>query len=391
MAKVVTQKKQYVPRSAFSRKSRYSDYVKLSKEYFGEHPSTLADEYNKKKKPKKLSRLIVNTLVICSLVIFVVVSSVVCSIFAGGGSGGGYVDSGKENVHNFVGLCIEPDFPSAEKIDVSSLTDAKSKAAYLYEISSRNVTATPYFTAYNKGLLFMRMGSSDNYIDIDAVTLKTQREYFNIEYHLKNSVPILDSFIGEAIAKTTDVITTARHYARAGDDYTTYQKVKNNGYDEQGVPYANWDATIAINTPEVKKLPMTVFNASQGGNYRITKHVITVDTISDAEVAYDARLGFYTVSITLDHTNPATVVYSLDDIRAGTGDTNASYSQIKIDFTVWDTGYFRTFSLLEKWNANMLISLGFQLETNWQCSYNELDCKPDRYHDSKIMKQFLGL
>lgn len=388
MAKVVTQKKQYVPRSAFSKKSRYSDYVKLTKEYFGEHPSTLAEEYNKKKKPKKLSRLIVNIMVICALVIFVVVLSTVCSVFAGGG-GGNYVDPGKNNVHNFVGLEVEPSL-SSEKIDLSSCPDAKSKAAYLYEISSKNVTDAPYFTSYNKGLLFMRMGSSDNYIDIDAVTLKTQKEYFNIEYHLKNSVPILDSFIGGIISKTTDVVTTARRYARAGDDYTTYQKVKNNEYDENGVPYAAWDATIAINTPEVQKLPETIFNSSQGENYRITKHVITVDTISDAEVTYDAKHGYYTVSLTLDPTNPDTVVDSLDDIRVGTGDKNASYSQIKIDFTVWDTGYFRTFSLLEKWNANVVISLGFQLETNWQCSYNELDCQPDEYRDCAIMKNFLG-
>ena len=53
MAKVVKQKKEYTAKHEFNKKSHYSDYVKLNREYFGSNPSTLADEYNKKKKPKK--------------------------------------------------------------------------------------------------------------------------------------------------------------------------------------------------------------------------------------------------------------------------------------------------------------------------------------------------
>lgn len=389
MAKVVTQKKEYVPKSAFNKKSHYSDYVKLSQEYFGNNPSSAVQQYKKSKsKPKKLSLLIVNTLVICSLVVLVVVTSVVCIIFAGGGANE-YVDNRIENVHEFIGLAVPPDLNSSQKLDISHLASAREKAAYLYDLCSANATKTPYFTAYNKGLLSLYLGSSGNFIDIDAVTMKTQKEYFNIEYHLKNSVPILDSFIGPMLAKTTDIITTARRYATDKSSKVIYQKVKNNEYDENGVPYASWDA--AIGNPEQKELPMIVFNASQNGNFKITNHTITAETISDAEVTYDAKNHFYHVSLTLDPTNPDTIEYSIDDIRAGTGDKNAQYTQIKIDFTVWDTGYFRTFSLVEKWSANLVIALNFQLETNWECSYDERDCQIDTYNDSKIMKQSLGL
>ena len=353
MAKVVTQKKEYVPKSAFNKKSHYSDYVKLSQEYFGNNPSSAVQQYKKSKsKPKKLSLLIVNTLVICSLVVLVVVTSVVCIIFAGGGANE-YVDNRIENVHEFIGLAVPPDLNSSQKLDISHLASAREKAAYLYDLCSANATKTPYFTAYNKGLLSLYLGSSGNFIDIDAVTMKTQKEYFNIEYHLKNSVPILDSFIGPMLAKTTDIITTARRYATDKSSKVIYQKVKNNEYDEN--------------------------------------HTITAETISDAEVTYDAKNHFYHVSLTLDPTNPDTIKYSIDDIRAGTGDKNAQYTQIKIDFTVWDTGYFRTFSLVEKWSANLVIALNFQLETNWECSYDERDCQIDTYNDSKIMKQSLGL
>lgn len=391
MAKVVKQKKEYTAKHEFNKKSHYSDYVKLNREYFGSNPSTLADEYNKqqKKKPIKLTKWVVNVLVICSLVIFVVVSGVVCSLFAGGGSGGYVPTPGNKNAHNFSSLCSRPDVPDSTKVEFSPFVDSKEKAAFLYKISSENITKTPYFTAYNKGLTFMKMGNSDNYIDVDAVIMKTQDEYFNIEYHLKNSVPILDSFIGSAIAKTTDVVTTTRKYVGKNDNSMTYQKVKNNAYDENGVPYAVWDSTVPFSTPETKSLPIPIYNASQEGVFEITKHAINENTISDAEVKYDRKGGFYTVSLTLDHTNPETVANSINDIRAGTGDPNTSYSLIKIDFTVWDNGYLRSFDILEKWDAKIVISLNFELETHWQCSYAEKDCDFASYNDVVIMKNSL--
>ncbi len=392
MAKVVKQDKNYTSKYEFNKKSHYSDYVKLNREYFGSNPSTLADEYNKqqKKKPHKLARWIINLMVIFALIVFVVVSGVVCSLFTGG-SNGGYVPSeGKDNVHNFSALLVPPDLLDSTEIDLSEFSNAKEKAAYLYSIACQNITDAPYFTAYDKGLTHMRMGNSDNYINVDAVTMKTQDEYFNIEYHLKNSVPILDSFIGAAIAKTTDVITTVRQYVGKYDNSMTYQKVKNNGYDENGVPYAMWDSTVPFSTPETKSLPIPIFNSSQGGVFQMTKQTINVRTISDAEVSHNKKGGFYTVSLTLDHTNPETVADSVNDIRVGTGDPNTSYSLIKIDFTVWNSGYLRTFDILEKWNAKIIISLNFELENHWQCSYSAADCDFTRYNDVIIMKKSLG-
>lgn len=388
MAKKKVEKQEYVSQHSFHAKSRYDDYLKANAAYFAEHDSNAAEEYAKQpKKPKRIAKWIVNVMVIASLVILVVVASTLSYTLVV--SGGSYVAKGANNVHNFNGLVVPPTL-SGESIDLTPYESVKEQAAFLYDTAFRNVTDAPYFTAYNTGLLFMRMGSSDNYIDIDTVTMKTQKEYFYIEYHLKNSIPILDSVIGGVLEKATDIITTERKYASSAGSVTYYQKVKNNSVDDNGVPSAVWEGSLGINDPTLVKKNMTTFNTAQEGTFSLTNHVFNPSTILNAEVVHDDENGYYSVSATLDHTSKETVVNSLADIRSGTGDNSATYSLIKIDFTVWDSGYLRTFSMMEKWSAKVVISLNFNMETNWQCSYSSTDCNLNKYHDAKIMKDYLG-
>ena len=365
----------YDPDFSFNQKSHYSDYVRQREEYFTKNPSTVAEAYNKevKKKPKRLVRWIRQVLVIVSVAILAIILLSVSIAMAS--PSGSYIKKGAANVHNFVGLLVEPTLASPTKVDLSDCSTAKEKAEKLYAIAWRNATDTQYFTAYNTGLIRMNMGGSDNYLDIDTVVKKTQKEYYYIEYHLKNSVPILDTIIGDILAKATDIITTERKYASAGSDVMLYQKVKNNEYNEKGEPQANWDATIAINTPVTKELKAPVFNSTQNGVFRLANHTVNARTISDAEVIYHEEEGYYEVTTTLDHTNPETIKDSAADIQAGTGDNNAKYNYLKVNFTVWDTGYLRTLQTVEKWSAKVVLSLNFEMETNWDCSYDRRDCK----------------
>ena len=388
MAKKPVEKQEYVSQYSFHSKSRYDDYLKANDEYFSKHPTTVAEEYKKQpKKPKRIAKWIVNVLVIASVVVFVVVGSTLSyTLVVGGGS---YVATGEANVHNFSGLCVAPTL-TEEKVDLSPYVSSKEQATYLYSVACRKMTDASYFTAYNRGMLYLKMGSSDNYIDIDAVTMKTQKEYFNIEYHIKNSVPILDSMIGSILESATDIVTTERKYASANGSCTYYQKVKNNSVDDNGIPSAVWEGTLGINDPSVVKKDMTVFNSTQNGVFLLANHTVKPATILDAEVTYDEENGYYTVSATLDHTSYETVENSVKDIRSGTGDNSATYNLIKLNFTVWDTGYMRTFSLVEKWAAKVVISLNFNLETNWECSYSSTDCNLNKYRDAKLMKDALG-
>lgn len=374
--------------TSYSDKSRFGAYLHHNKKYFEQNPSAFAEEYKKKpKKPKKLTKWIVNTLVICSVFILVVVGSSV-SIALTGNNNSNYTSIAQENVHNFKSLAVKPDIKT-ELINLDGFETPAEKAQYLYNVCSENSKNTPYFTAYNSGLLLMNMGASANYIDIDSVIMKTQSEYFSIIYHIKNSVPILDTILGGLIEKTADVVTTERMYAKKGDNKLSYQKVKNNARDENGVPHANWEPLLAIkDNVSYKTLP--IFNSSQTGTYEITKHKITTETIVTAEVKYNEEEGYYTVKATLDPTNPKTVVDSITDIRVGTGDKEANYTLIIAEFSVWDNGYLRSFNLEEKWEANVIITLSFELKTNWLCSYNPADCNLDTYPDAKSTKAELA-
>ena len=392
MTKKKNIKKRFIYNGTYSDKSNYGEYVEYNKQYFDKNRSDVAEKFKKEQisKPKKLAKWIVNTLVICSILVFVIALSTVAVVLTGT-KAPSYVEFGEQNVHNFVALEIMPDETGTDLNDVvSSLSSDALIAEQIYNICARNVKNAPYFTSYNNGSLFMQIGTSDNYIDIDSVVMKSQKEYFSIIYHLNNSIPILDSVIGSIISKTTDVITTERMYAKAGDKHMLYQKVRNNSRDVNGVPLAKWSPIIDIENDTSKK-SVPVFNSSQSGQYDITKHVVNVNTIDSVSVEYNGEEKYYTVKLVLNHNLPETVKNSLEDIRVGTGDKNARYTKIAIEFTAWDNGYFRSFALEEHWSANVVISLNFNLKTNWLCSYNPADCNFDKYPDAKHTKSDFGI
>ena len=363
------------------KKLNDKNLASVRKEYSHAY-TTYGEEKPKGKKRKKIAKLVINSLVICSLAIAVVLITVVGTMFSTPSGGDVDINYDLANRHNFVGLALPSD-NAGDNITIDESLDDKELAVFLYNTASNKAKSAINMTAYNDGWLVMIMGGSPNLIDIDSVIMKTQDEYFSIIYHLKNSVPILDSFIGAAIAKTTDVVTTERMYADKNSKYLAYQKVKNCDYDDNGVPYANWTSIVDITT---QQRPLPVFSEAQNGKFDITKHIMTVDTVTQASVKHVKNGGYYEVKVTYDHLNPDTYVNSLYDIQSGTGDKNALYTQLTAEFTVWENGSFRSFFLNEKWSAKMLIDLEFELQTNWLFSYDISDCNIDTYPDAVATK-----
>ena len=390
MAKIVTETKVYTPNPALNNKSHYNDYVILNKQYFGDHPCTLAEEYNNiPKKPKRLARWIRNIIIICAISFSILLTTSIGMVFSGI-IASDFTEKGRSNIHNFVSLAVNPNFnKNTELENYDYVSDPIGFTEFAYNTCSFNSKNTPFMTAYNSGLLYSQIGNTDNYIDIDAVILKTQEEYFNITYRLKNSVPILDSMIGPVIIKTTDIVTTERWYAHKGDSTVAYQKVKNNGYNANGIPYADWASFINV-PAQTNYKPIITFNSEQNGIYKLIAHNVNKNTITKASVTHNNKEGYYTVSLTLDPTLEETVKDSIDDIRTGTGDKKAHYTLLTIEFTMWDSGYFRTFDMTEKWSANVLMSLNFDLKSAWEFSYNPSDCNFEEYKDALDMKNSLS-
>ena len=158
--------------------------------------------------------------------------------------------------------------------------------------------------------------------------------------------------------------------------------------DENGIPYGNWDPLIINIQKKEKAVP--VFNDSQKGSFEITKHIAAADTLKGVTVQYNRAEGYYVVTFVYDVENPETYVNSLADIQAGTGDKNAKYTSIKAEFTVWDNGNFRSFFINEKWSAKVVISLEFELQTNWLFSFDARDCDFNNYPDAALYKNSLA-
>ena len=386
----LTQKNRYVPSESYNEKSHYRDYVEINNSYFGQYPSTLADEFKAEqlRKPHKLSKLIGNVFVIASLVLVIIGVSVIASLFASGGTIIDNTNKPLDNPHNFVALKVRPDGEPLTKTLKDFNQDEKAFGLYLYRTCAENAKKADYMTAYNDGWIYMSLSNTPNYLDIDSVVMKSQYEYFSEVYHIKNSVPILDSFLGATIAKTTDVVTTERMYAAKNDSFMRYEKVKNNDVDGNGIPYANWDPLIINIQKKEKAVP--VFNDSQNGSFEITKHIAAADTLKEVTVQYNRAEGYYVVTFVYDVDNPETYVNSLADIQAGTGDKNAKYTSIKAEFTVWDNGNFRSFFINEKWSAKVVISLEFELQTNWLFSFDARDCDFNNYPDAALYKNSLA-
>ena len=375
--------------------SHYAEYVNANSQYFSSNPSSIAKEYYKKPlKLKTLGMWVVRLIVILAIFLAVVTSIAIMpilNIFSPGGGDIGEVIYDYQNIYNYKGLLVAPNDISDLEFDLpakySELTD-KEFIQFAYEKSLENLKNIDNALIYKQGLLQMALGGSPNYIDIAGNVIKTPTEYFKIDYHLYNNVPILDSFIGSVISKSADVLTGERFYTNSSLNKMHHQKVKNSNRYDNGIPYSTWTNGVTTNT-----LDVPVYRASQAGLFNITNHTIKPSTILDegCEVHYNAKDGYYLVKAVLDLSNPETYKYSLADIITGTGDPNTMYSAVSIEFTVWDTGFLRTFFLTEKWDANLVISMSFDFNTYLYFSYDDSDCSIDKCDDAKAYKNTLGL
>lgn len=297
---------------------------------------------------------------------------------------GGTTNALVANAHGFLHLEEKPD--DGQTLNVVLADDEESQIALavaLYTAGNESCKNAAYMTAYCNCLNTMNVLDDDNLIDLDIVMMKTQDEYFRIDYRLENDLPMFRtlSTFKSALNNSLDIILAERSYASAADETLTYEKVRNASIDENGVPYADWSGDY---TTEQRALP--VFNSNQAETHYFVNHTVTEDTIKSATVEWNED-GYYTVSIVLDVENPDATTTTSAEIRKGSGDTNASYSEVRLGFTIWENGYFRTFDVYEKWSATAIKIFEFKTtqEYSWGFSYDAADCDIENYADCKAM------
>lgn len=289
------------------------------------------------------------------------------------------IEIGK-NPYKLQGLLVEPEETYGLDFDLENAYKKMSDlefAAYAYYSASIYSTYATYMTTYNQEQSDTIIGSSVNTVDVNALTIKTQNEYVKVNYHTTSGMPFLSSALGQIIVSKIDLLTGERWYATNADETTWYQKVRNAKVNSDGVPFSNWDNPKNLTYENVA---FSSANIERFGVYQISIHNINERTIKTAKKSRKSKY-YYTVELTLDPTNEETILRSKDDIVDGSGDQNAYYKELNVEFTVWNNGAFRSFKLQELWAASVVISLNFDFRSEYLFSYSAEDADITKYPD----------
>jgi hypothetical protein len=287
---------------------------------------------------------------------------------------------GKENPYGFAYLDIRPDGDTVTLTPPDEGADQKALAAQLYQNAATKAKEIPYFTVYNDCKSYFTIGRMVNVIDVNAVMLKDADRFFKIEYHLKNNIPLFNILpdLEESLNTVITMVTTERVYTDASMDYAHYQKTLNNKYDSEMVPVAKWNDIKAT-----ENIAKPVYRADQEGVFQLTQHLITAETIKEATVTLTENNTYYVTAV-LDLSNPDTTAVARESIIAGTGDKNADYSEITVEFEVWDNGYFRNMKLNESWEATVFLEFSSRFEHSFFFSYNRDDARLEDFAAAKL-------
>lgn len=291
------------------------------------------------------------------------------------------VDLTPRSYTSFESLGIRPEDASLNLGEVPTDTAAlKDFALMLYNLGGTNAKNAEALAAHCNCQMEMEVMNSLNYVDIDASIIKTQEEFFRIDYRLERDLPFAETL--GSLAKLLDMVLTERFYTNTDMGYLAYQKVKNSAVDENDAPYAVWDNKKDKPKEEQREVP--VYNSTQDGIFEVIAYTPNADAIRNVSVEYiEGEEGnYYKVALVFDPKNEILVSRVIDSIRKGSMDNNASYDKINYDFEIWDNGYFKSITISESWAAK---TLGFRFSTkslyDWSFSYDENDADPSAFKD----------
>ncbi len=306
--------------------------------------------------------------------------------------GGATIDLNPSSRDAFKHLNERPDYSALVFDEIPSAKNALiDYAVNLYNTGGISARDSDALAAYCSCLMKMTVMNVENYIDIDAAVLKSQDEYFRVDYRLERDLPFLATMKKLKIdAESFEMLLAERTYANNDMEYLAYQKVRNSLRDENGVPSADWNAAII---EEERALPS--YNRTQTGIFEVVQYNVTAETVSSATVDFvESEDGnYYSVSLVLDTSNPTLAERMVESIRNGSGDEGADYTDVTMKFELWDNGYFKSLSFDETWAAKALGISFLKFETSssyfWEFSYSSEDANLSAYADCVYMKESL--
>ncbi len=338
-----------------------------------------------KKKLKKTTKIL---LIVIACVLVVVLAATGVLLYMQNQKTTNYVPA-DQNRHNFEGLLMRPSFAGQVSSIPADDSELINYAYSLYELAMQNSKNCEEMLAFSNCSTRFSVIGIDNYIDLDIVLLKNQNNFFRIDYRLKNNVPFLNlKAFAKQINDSLELVITERYYADTSMEHMVYQKVRNADVNENNLPTADWTSD---DSPIIaKQMPQEVYNSSQEGDFTLVGYTVTPETIKSAVVTHNKKDKYYSVDLVFDCSVPLLTENIVGLIRDGSGDPNANYNEMTMNFTIWDNGYLRSLKSYETWSAAALGVSALKFESvfdyNWMISYNEKDCEMSTYPDFVLMK-----
>lgn len=216
------------------------------------------------------------------------------------------------------------------------IAEATIALAYrLYDTANRNDQTCDYRMSVSKFVTTVIIQ-----VRGQLTVVKNGQEYYSLEQREGKSIVTISA--QEPFGLAT--------YAKYGMDKAITAKVNNCTVDEDGNMSSSFD-TIA----EEGTATMPYFCKQQPLLFEQTAQVIRPETIAWAKVEHNDTEGYYTVTMELDPNNPLTTSNNLQNLRDSNKNMkNANYTELHIEFEVWDNGFFRKFDSVDKWDAGGL-------------------------------------
>lgn len=222
--------------------------------------------------------------------------------------------------------------------------------------------------------------------------LKNGDQYYYLEFSFipksDNALSGFVSGLAGAIAKESTQFALRKYYDPSMDTIKVQRVVDPTPimeYDEEAeknIYTIDW--TKAVN--EEEEIP--VYYSGQSGPYVQTDQIINEDSITSADISYNAEEGYYTLVLELDP--PIATTKSQIMLRANSGNDQAYYTSLTQTIEIWDNGYFRYFRAQDNWEGPGTIKMTSEIDFITNFYYDTYWTRPENFQHMVETKQALG-
>ncbi|GEM_PF-4162413 len=274
----------------------------------------------------------------------------------------------------------KPIFENQQKLvyEIPELTDVESHKAIAYELyalACQNYNAALQASSFVK-YRTETFGTADGF----RHTIRNGGEYFQTEYCFVLATESVQAIMGLFAAEST--MFAERRYMGVDMSEVMAEKVTEPrptfSIDEnKQIHYnAEWDLSRGKNSSY--KLPPPNFEF-------LTDQNILVETMSFANVSYNAEEGYYILRMELDVNNAKTTEKTLPTLKESLNDT-AYYTSMIEEFHIWDNGYPKYFRSVDTFTGEIsILTMNARLDYETFYHYDDISCD---YKNYQFMEEF---